>query len=335
MAKSYNQKLKILYVLEALKKTNEDNILTVRQIIDYLNSCGIKAERKSIYSDLEALESFGYDIIRTKGKNCGVFLGQREFEVPELKLLADAVLASKFITEKKSENLIKKIAALGSGDQASLQRRQIVGQSSVKTQNERIYNNIDRLHTAISEDKTVSFAYYTYVVKDGVINKDFRHEGERYVVSPLSLIWDDENYYLISYEEKTDMIKHFRVDKMEEIKLTKKPRLGLELFDPEDISGYTNLTFSMFGGEDKIVRISCHNSIISPVIDRYGEDITILKESPDRFVFSTKVKISPIFFSWVFSFGNNMKILSPQSVVEQMQSLIADQQRIYNIDTTE
>ncbi|HBR31715.1 MAG TPA: WYL domain-containing protein, partial [Clostridiales bacterium] len=237
MPKSKNQKLKILYILNALKKTDENNPITVNGLIGMLNANDIKAERKSIYDDLESLENFGYDIIRTKGRNCGVFLGAREFELPELKLLVDAVLSSKFITEKKSRQLIEKLASLaGGGDQTSILKRQVFIEGRVKARNESIFNTIDHIHTAIADNKMVSFQYYTYIVRDGRIERVARHGGKKYEVSPWSLTWDDEFYYLLAYDEKSNMIKHFRVDKMTDISIMQKPRKGKMLFGVSGIA---------------------------------------------------------------------------------------------------
>ena len=331
MAKSQKQKLKILYILDALKKTDEKHILTVSQIIEHLSLNGITAERKSVYADLEALESYGYDIIRTKGRNSGVFLGQREFELPEIKLLVDAVQSSKFITEKKSAKLIEKLAALaGGGDQTVILKRQVLGQSRVKAQNESLYQSIDKIHSAIDANRMIRFAYFSYTVEDGRIKKVYRQDGKKYLVSPWALNWDDEFYYLLAHDEKSNIIKHFRVDKMTDITLTRRERKGKVLFGVAGISGYTKSTFSMFGGEEENVRISCDNRLIGVVIDRYGPDVPILKESDERFIFTAKAKISPQFFAWVFSFGSGMEIVYPERVAEEMRKILEEQLKMYS-----
>ena len=328
MPKSPNQKLKILYVLEALKKTDEDNPVSVSEIIEHLASNGIKAERKSIYDDLDALELFGYDIIRKK--NSGVFLGAREFELPEIKLLVDAVQSSKFISESKSNRLIEKLATLaGGGDQSAILKRQVTIHGKVKTRNENVFNSIDKIHAAMAENQMISFLYYTYIVEDGKIKRICRHDGKRYYASPWSLTWDDEFYYMLAYDEQSEIIKHFRVDKMAEIAILRKERRGKAAFGLAGISGYTNSIFSMFGGVDENVRISCDNALIGAVVDRYGSDIAILKENEERFIFTAKVKISPQFFAWVFSFGKGMEIVYPQNVVEQMKDYLMQVDQIY------
>lgn len=332
MSKSKNQKLKILYILKALKKTDEKNPTTVNCLIELLAKNGISAERKSIYGDLEALEIFGYDVIRTKGRNCGVFLGNKEFELPELKLLVDAVQSSKFITEKKSVKLIEKLASLaGGGDQSSLLKRQILIQGKIKAQNESIFNNIDRIHSAIADNKMISFLYYTYIIEDGKVKQISRHNDKKYIVSPWSLTWDDQFYYLLAHDEKINIIKHFRVDKIADITPLRRARKGKLLFGVTGISGYTKSTFSMFGGNDESVRISCDNKLIGVVYDRYGDDVPILKESNERFVFTIKVKVSPQFFAWIFSFGKGMEIVYPENVVNQMKESLNEISEIYSI----
>lgn len=330
MPKSKNQKLKILYILEALKKTDENSPVSVIELIEYLASNGIKAERKSIYDDLDALELFGYDIIRKNGKNGGIYLGAREFELPEIKLLVDAVQSSKFISESKSSRLIEKLATLaGGGDRTAILKRQVTFYGKVKTRNENVFNSIDKIHTAMAENRMISFLYYTYIVEDGRIKRVCRREGKKYCASPWSLTWDNEFYYMLAYDESGEMIKHFRVDKMADISILQKERRGKEAFGLTGISGYTNSVFSMFGGVDENVRISCDNSLIGAVVDRYGSDIAILKESDERFIFTAKVKVSPQFFAWVFSFGKGMKIISPENVVEQMKDYLKEMNRIY------
>jgi predicted DNA-binding transcriptional regulator YafY len=310
--------------------TDENHLMTVSQIINELSRYGIAAERKSIYDDLDSLEYFGCDIIRKKGRCSGVFLGAREFELPELKLLVDAVQSSKFISEKKSTRLIEKLATLaGGGDQTAILKRQVTVHGKIKTQNEYVFNSIDSIHTAMSENRMISFLYYTYIIEDGKVKRICRHDGNKYIASPWSLTWDDEFYYMLAYEEKSCMIKHFRVDKMADIEILRRERKGKASFGVAGITGYTKSTFSMFGGKDENVRISCDNKLIGAVIDRYGSDIAILKENDERFVFTANVKVSPQFFAWVFSFGKGMEIAYPENVIEQMKASLKEQNEMY------
>ena len=217
MAKSSNQKLKLLYLLKMLEeKTDEENTMTINDMIVELERYGIKAERKSIYADLEALRHYGLDITSRKSKTTDYFVASRLFELPELKLLVDAVQCSKFVTHKKSNELIKKIESLASNKQAQSLHRQVYVTNRVKTINESIYYNVDRLHAAIAENRQVSFKYFDYDVKK---EKVFRKNGDKYTVSPYGLSWDDENYYLITFSTKYNGFTHYRVDRMIDIDL--------------------------------------------------------------------------------------------------------------------
>lgn len=329
MARSSGQKLKILYVLDYLKKTDEENPLSVSEIIDMLARDGISAERKSIYADLESLAAFGYDIVRTKGSNSGVYMGKREFELAELKLLVDAVQSSKFITEKKSRSLIEKISSLAGGKQKTLLKRQVTIQGRVKTQNESVFTGIDRIHKAIATNKMIRFEYMDYRIVDGSIVTVLRHNGKKYEISPWSLIWDDQNYYMVGYDEKSTIIKHYRVDKMQNISITRRERKGKVSFDINGISGYTKGMFSMFNGSDEKVLIRCSAELAGVVVDRYGSDIVITESSEKAFTFRTAVKSSPQFLAWLFSFGDKMEIISPAELRDEMKKALQDTAKLY------
>jgi predicted DNA-binding transcriptional regulator YafY len=221
LAKRSNQKLKVLYLLKILlENTDEENGMTVKDIIAELDRYGIPAERKSIYSDIEALQFFGVDIVTKRTRTTEYYIANRFFEMPELKLLVDAVQCSKFITHKKSEELIRKLSSLTSRHQSKLLQRQVYVANRVKTMNESIYYNVDRLYSAIAQNKQISFQYFQYTVDK---KKKFRKDGERYITSPYALSWDNENYYLITFSEKYQDFTHYRVDKMSDIKITKLP----------------------------------------------------------------------------------------------------------------
>ncbi|KJS18745.1 MAG: hypothetical protein VR72_21240 [Clostridiaceae bacterium BRH_c20a] len=314
MAKGSNQKLKILYLMKILlEKTDEENTMTVNEMIAELDKYGIAAERKSIYDDLEALRHYGIDITSRKTRTTDYFVGNRLFELPELKLLVDAVQCSKFITHRKSNELINKIESLASKYQAMLLQRQVYVANRVKTVNESIYYNVDKLHTAIAENKQVYFRYFEYTVNK---EKKFRKDGGKYRVSPYALSWDDENYYLITFSEKYGDFTHYRVDKMTDIEITDEVRAKLPDDEHFNVADYSKKVFNMFGGEEETVRLQFDNSLVNVVIDRFSKDIPIEKVDENNFVIRIKVAISSAFFGWVFQFGNKVKILSPESVVE-------------------
>ena len=279
MAKNPRQKQKLLYIQKILlEKTDENHGLSVNEIISELEAYGITAERKSIYDDLRILETFGLDICSEKSKTVKYYIGSRDFQISELKLLVDAIQSSKFITEKKSLELIKKVEALSSENEAKQLQNQVVVSNRVKTANETIYYNVDRLHDAISRNRAVEFFYNRWKLNLGSTEKltfERRRNGEKYLVSPWALCWDDENYYLIGFDEKYEQIRHYRVDKMEKIELTDKKRSGTEQFSNIDLAKYSQATFGMFAGESVKVTLSVDNSLVGVIADRFGKNIFI------------------------------------------------------------
>jgi predicted DNA-binding transcriptional regulator YafY len=323
--KSPNQKLKLLYLAKILlEKTDDDHGLTTAQIIEELKKFDISAERKSIYDDIEQLNVFGLDICSRRGKSHEYFIGSRDFELPELKLLVDSVQASKFITHKKSMDLISKIEKLTSVHNAKKLQRQVYVSNRVKTLNEQIYYNVDKIHDAIAQGKQISFMYFTLNADK---QKIYRKDGGKYTETPISLTWDDENYYMITYKEKYKSFAHYRVDKMDSIEITDIPRLMPE--ESFDASSYAKSVFSMFGGEETKVMLRFSNELAGVVFDKFGQDISIIKDGENHFRCSVNVMVSPLFLSWVMSFGNKVKILSPKSVVDDLKKLISEIQNNY------
>lgn len=319
MAKGANQKLKLLYIASMLmKNTDEDHPMSMKEIIESLAKVDISAERKSIYSDMEELRKFGYDVVsNTKG----YYIACRDFEVPELKMLVDSVSASKFITEKKSNILIKKIEALASKHDGYKLQRQVFISDRVKNVNEAIYYSVDTLSEAINGKRKISFKYFEYAPDK---TKKFRNGGNEYVVSPYSLTVSDENYYLISHYPKHEKLTHFRVDRMCEIKVLKEKCEDVETIMGKgfNIGEYSKKVFSMYAGESIRVEILCENSMMNPVIDRFGEGVFVSRADDNHFIISVNVDISPTFFAWIFTFGGKMKITGPEKVKEQFNNVI-------------
>jgi len=315
MSKSYNQKMKILCIMKILlEKTDENHVITMPEIILELDNIGIKAERKSIYDDMEALRLFGLDIINRKGYPAGYYIASRQFELPELKLLVDAVQSSKFITYKKSRELIKKIESLTSKSEAQQLQRQVFVTNRVKTMNESIYYNVDKIHNAISANVKISFQYYEWsITKEIHIKKN----GDKYRISPWALTWDDENYYMIGFDEGDSIIKHYRVDKMLNIDLLNDLRKGKEFFENFDTASYTQKTFGMFGGHTTDVDILFENRLVGVVIDRFGKDVMIRKQDEEHFVAKVKVVVSNQFYGWLTGLGVGAKLIAPDSVVHE------------------
>jgi len=312
-----NQKLKILYLARILmEQTDPEHPLTGQQLIAELARCGIECERKSLYDDLESLRSFGYSVETRRGRGFSYFLTDREFELPELKLLADAVASSRFITKKKSEELVAKLASLTSRPLARSLQRQVYVANRVKSSNEQVYYNIDALHESVAEHRQISFRYFDYTVEK---KKEYRKEGGEYVVSPCALVWDDDKYYLLAYYPKYHIILHFRVDKMERIRVLQDEAEN----PPEEMhfepARYTQRMFGMFGGNEETVRLRFKNDLIGVVLDRFGQGVMVRRDGDDHFVVDVQVEVSPQFFGWLFGLGTSVTVVAPAEVAEQMR----------------
>lgn len=322
MAKSYNQKMKILYIMKIfLEKTDENHILSMKEIIAELGRYDIKAERKSIYDDIEALRLFGFDIICKKGKNSGYCLASREFELPELKLLVDAVQSFKFITAKKSTALIKKLESLMSRHEAGQLQRQVVVADRIKTMNESIYYSVDKIHTAILNNAKILFTYSEWTVKKEV---KLKKDGEKYSISPWALVWSDENYYMVGYDSISKKVKHYRVDKMMSVEISESKREGKEYFDKFNAADFSRKTFGMFGGDEHTLTVKFENKFIGVVIDRFGKDVTTIVLDNEHFAARLRVVVSNQFFGWLSALGKGVTILEPENVKDDYKSFLKD-----------
>lgn len=320
MARIENQKLKLVYLMQILEeKTDETHPLSTQQLIEELEKVGIQAERKSIYRDMDMLTEFGMDIIKTKGRAGGYYLASRRFELAELKLLVDAVQASKFITTKKSRELIGKLESLCSKNEGKLLHRQVVVTNRNKTVNESIYYSVDMVYNAIASNQCVRFQYFDWSIEREM---KLRHGGKYYEVSPWLLTWDDENYYLIAYDMERRMIRHYRVDKMLHISVTEQKREGRELFENFDIAAYSRKTFGMFAGEEETVTLLCEEHLTGVIVDRFGSEAALRREDVCHITARVHVAVSRQFFGWVTGLGNAVKIISPQRVVWQYQNFL-------------
>ena len=333
MPKGTNQKLKLFYLSKIMReKTDDQHGLTMPEIQKYLEEYGVTADRKSLYDDLETLKVLGYDIISGKeGKNFLYRVGKKKFEIAELKLLVDAVQSSKFITERKSRDLIKKITELASDYEATQLKRQVVVQGRIKTMNESIYYNVDFIHSAILQNVQIAFRYFKWDVHG---ERVLRRDGAEYTVSPWALTWDDENYYLVAYDASEEKIKHYRVDKMMRIRLLDAPRTGQDVFAKFDTAVYSKKIFGMYGGEEKLVKLRCARHLAGVVIDRFGKD-SMLVEDGDGFTVTVRVFESPTFLSWVMGFGKDMQVLSPASTRVSLAKQARDVLSLYETNGSE
>lgn len=329
MAKSSNQKLKLLYLLKILtEQSDEEHCMSAQALIDALDAYGIRAERKSIYDDIAQLIDFGYDIVLIKAKTGGgYYLAGREFELAELKLLVETVQASRFLTLKKSRELIAKIEKLASGAEAKQLQRQVYVANRIKTANESIYYIVDDIHRAIQNNEQISFQYLEWNLDKELVP---RKNGKIYRISPWALTCKDENYYLIAHDEQSNTIKHFRVDKMGHIKvLAGVARQGGELFEKFDIAAYANKTFSMFGGREEIVTLEFENHFIGVVLDRFGKDVPVRKKDKEHFQVRVQVALSGQFYGWLTGLGVGAKITAPEEIVKEYRGYLYDTARQY------
>lgn len=328
MAKGPNQKLKLMVLADILRrKTDDEHDLTLAEIASYLREYGIEAERKTFYADFEELRKYGMDVQGQKRGNYYYYhLGARDFDLAELKLIIDSIQSAKFMTERKSSELIKKVEKLASDYQASELHRQVLIAGRVKTRNEGIYYNVDAIHRAINGKKQIKFQYTQWSLKK-VLEK--RHNGKYYQVTPWALMWDDENYYLVAYDSETDMIKHYRVDKMVNISEVDAKPEGKKVFQSLNISDYAKQHFGMFAGELKDVDLLVDNSLVGVMIDRFGKKIPIIPVDENRFKTTVRVAMSPQFIGWILSLGHGIKVTGPCDIVEKMGMLVKQLYSVY------
>jgi predicted DNA-binding transcriptional regulator YafY len=318
MPKGTNQKLKLYYLGRILtEKTDDAHAITMPEIQRYLEEYGVTADRKSLYDDIEMLRVLGIDVIGEKsGRSYVYHVGKKQFEIAELKLLVDAIQSSKFITERKSDELIKKLMGFASDYEASQLKRQVVVHGRVKTMNESIYYVIDDIHNAIINNRKIRFEYLRWNIKKRMEPR----RDEPYVVSPWSLMWDDENYYLIAFDDRENKIKHYRVDKMRSIEPVDEKRQGKEHFQDFNMASYARMNFGMYGGEEIRVKLAFKNELVGVLLDRFGKQITIHPSGQEGWsVTQVDVALSNQFLGWIFSLGTDVRVLAPQEVVEKFR----------------
>lgn len=329
MPKGTNQKLKLYYLSRImLEKTDDEHFIDMVEIQKQLEAYGVTADRKSLYNDIATLQVLGIDVIGQKeGRNFVYHVGKKQFELAELKLLVDAIQSSKFITEKKSNELIKKLTGFASNYEASQLKRQVVVHGRIKTMNESIYYIVDDIHNAITNNRRIIFEYMQWNLQ----KKMERKRDKLYEVSPWALTWDDENYYLIGFDAEDDKIKHYRVDKMRNIVFSDNRRQGREYFKKFDLAAYAKMNFGMFGGEEVSVRLRFRNDTVGIMLDRFGKDIPIRPADKEGWSEThVDVALSDQFLGWIFSLGTRVKITGPDDVVERFREEIQAMNELYN-----
>lgn len=328
MPKGTNNKFKLYRLAQIMmEKTDEDHYITMPEIMAALAEYEITADRKTIYADLKDLEQLGIEVEgEPVGNRYHYHVISRSFELPELKLLVDAIQSSKFITESKSKNLIKKLEQFVSKYEAAKLHRQVFVSGRIKTMNESIYYTVDAIHNAISENKKIKFQYFNWNVKKEM---ELRHGGAYYHISPWGLSWDDENYYMVGFDSDAQIIKHYRVDKMLHIQMVNESREGKEHFKKLDMADYAKKSFGMFGGKEQTVKLLVRNNMAGVIIDRFGKDVMMVPVDEDHFTVNVDVHVSGPFLGWIFSLGEGVKIVGPDEVVAQMQMEIERLQKQY------
>ena len=328
MPKGTKQKFKLIYIIKyLLENTDENHKVTMADILKYLEQHEITAERKGIYNDIEAIRELGIEVIGEKvGRNFYYYVAERDFEIAQLKLLVDAIQSSKFITEKKSGELIKKLGSLVSVHDAKKLQRQVYVAGRTKALNESIFYNIDAIHNAIGENQRIRFQYFQWNMKKEM---ELRKNGEFYEVSPWAFLWEDENYYLIAFDCASLQMRHYRVDKMLKISCLELEREGREEFEKLNMADYTRRNFGMFAGEEEMVKLEVHKRLLGVILDRFGREVMIIPADEEHFRVNVRVSVSNQFFGWIFGLGGDVKILSPENVVEQMKEEVKKIEKLY------
>ncbi|MBQ8238376.1 MAG: transcriptional regulator [Oscillospiraceae bacterium] len=317
MPKSDNQKLKIFYILDYLERNSHaDHPVRAAQLMQMLEKRhNIICERKTIYSDIAALQDLGVDIVSIPGKNGGYYIASRNFELPELKLLIDAVQSSRYLTEKKSRELIEKLCNQCSVHDARLVRRDVVVSGRVKSMNESIYYNVDTIQEAIAENRQITFRYF-----DWGLDGRRRYRDREYIASPYGLCQDNENCYLLALSERHG-ITSYRVDRMSDIAALASPRIPCPELTGKKLQEHAGRLFQMYAGEAADVKLRFHRSLVNVVIDRFGTDTMLIPDGDEHFVFTVRVAVSPMFLSWLIGFGTKAKVIHPAFVAEKCRAL--------------
>ncbi len=330
----FPKRAKLLLLLDYLKQhSDEQHPKRLSEMLDYLSGQGVEAERKAVYADIALLRDLGYDIVKTsEGGGAAYFLGERSMELAEAEICASAVSAARFITQKKSEELIGKLGSLFSTVQAAGFRSRMELARTLKTKNEEIYYNIDKVVRAVSANKKISFLYFEYL-PDKTLR--LRKDGRRYEVSPYSLMWFEDAYYLVCNMDKYDDLAHFRVDRMTRVEILEENRRPVdevsEYKNYIDFDEYHRSVFFMFGGKPQQVRIRFREELATAVFDRLGLDIDVSNAKDGWFTVSASVRVSPGFISWLTVFGDKAEVLYPDSLREDMKKLIVSLAGVYKV----
>ena len=310
------------------EKTDREHPVSVKDIIQTMEAYGISVERKTVYDDIETLRTFGMKIGSRRGKTAGFYLEERTFELPELKFLMDAVQSSKFITEKQSAALVRKLEDLASVHEAKKLKSQVFLMPGIKTLNEEIYTNIETIYDAISANRQISFRYYQWTLSRELKPK---RGGERYRVSPGKMLWNNDNYYLMGLDESSGIVKHYRVDKMMDVAVEEEKRSGESVFRDFDMGRFSAETFGMFDGKETILKIRFSNELVGVVLDRFGKKAVLQRSDDTHFFLQTHIRVSGQFFGWLTGLGPGAEIVSPEKVRKEYKSFLTKILKTYKL----
>lgn len=314
--KTGDYNLRLLFLADIFnRQTDENHTYSAVELVSLLNDYGIKCERKTIYRDIDSLKEFGMDIVNARTPVRGYYLRNRKFSVPEVRLLIDAVQAAKFISEKNTKSLIYKIGGLVSEYQEEELREQVYIDGSVKTDNEDLYETIRLLDKAIKSQKQVQIRYARRSIENKYL---VRNEGKTFIVNPYAMLWSNDHYYLICNNDKYANLMHLRLDRIVEItELETKAKHFSKVSqykDKFDIADYSNKLFNMFSGEEESVTLSCSNSILDEIIEKFGDDVPIKTDGDSRFRIKANVEMSEGLVNWILQYGTDIKVIIPKSL---------------------
>lgn len=315
---SDSKRLSLIYLQELfLQKTDETHFLKMPQILAFLEKKDIFIDRRTVYTYFKLLNYTGFDIVPVREKgDCKYHHPQRIFDITELKFLIDSIAASKFLTEKKSKELIDKVKSLASDyDNAALNRSVLLG-NRVKSINNTVLENLDSIYAAIADNNKITFQYMCWNPQHKL---EYQKGGKLYSVSPYAVSLNADNYYLIAYDNAAELLKHYRIDKMKNINLLPEAREGKKIFKSFNPVDYTLKTFGMYGGREETVSIECSSSLVGVFIDRFGYAAHLRPDfdNADKTIVRISVNVSPQFYAWLFALGTGVKILSPDSVINE------------------
>ena len=321
MANTGVLKMKMLALWEILRQDSDaEHPLSTNELCRKLNAKGIPCERKSVPTDMAQFKDYGFEVESKKiGRERVYYIEDRQFSVPELKILIDAVQAATFITEKKSAELVEKIAALGGSHRSDILRSNIVHFNTRKHTNESIYYSVNELEQALIEKRQASFFYFDLNENH---QRVYRKDQQLYVVDPIALVFLNDNYYLMCYSTKYERIVSYRVDRMENVTMLETPACPQAQLPEEQIAAFTEQTFKMFGGEVETVTLRFSNELIGVIYDKFGEDTQMIRIDEDTCVATVTVQISPIFRGWIFQFNGELEIIEPQEIIDTYISLL-------------